>query len=895
MCPGPKSPPDCMRTVRVYWCWGSARAASPFSCSPSSCLSRRKTKMPSRRSLLALIVVLPLIAVSSAAGEVIDGYTAAGTPAHMKPSTSKPFTIALTNKASSPKPADRAKIGIPAGFVVAPGTVQASASAAGTCVASTWVADGTLIADGKINLKRPGGGGGASSLCAGGTLTVMFSATSPAEEGTYGWATALLRDTDTFLLTGPQPGVRVDGTAPIVTIDPAPQAVSSDPSPTFTFSANEAATLECKLDGGAFALCSSPKSYAPGDGLHTFTLKATDAAGNIGQATYSWRIDTVAPTIEITQSPADRTNVTSATFKFSASETASFQCKLDDGAFAACASPQVYSGLGDASHTFIVRATDEAGNTDQATDTWVIDTVAPTTTITGKPNHPSGVDSAVFQFSASEPATFQCKLDGAPFGVCASPKSYTVLADAVHTFAVRATDAAGNTSQEVTYSWLVETDLPVVTLTATPPNNSSAATFFFQANNATFQCKLDDGPFAACNSPQSYGGLPDGPHTFAVRGTGTAGTGPATIYAWTIDTTGPTTAINDRPAEPTNSRSATFAFSANEAATFQCKLDDGAFASCASPQTYSNLGDGRHTFVARASDALANTGPDAAYAWTIDTRAPTLAITSGAAGLVNNRTTSFSFSADKPATFQCNLDGRGFESCSSPASYAGLRDGDHNFAVRAIDAAGNIAAASRAWAIDATAPQTTIGSRPKAKTAARVATFAFAANEPGAFQCRLDTGSFAPCTSPKTYVRLRSGAHRFMVRAVDAAGNADTTPAVSQWTIGAAVTRSAAGTSALFAPAAGARLSRAPLLRWRAARRATYYNVQLYRAGRKVLTAWPNRTRLQLRMRWRFSGRAERLQPGVYRWYVWPGYGPATQRRYGRLLGTSTFVIRVTR
>jgi hypothetical protein len=167
-----------------------------------------------------------------------------------------------------------------------------------------------------------------------------------------------------------------------------------------------------------------------------------------------------------------------------------------------------------------------------------------------------------------------------------------------------------------------------------------------------------------------------------------------------------------------------------------------------------------------------------------------------------------------------------------------------------------------------------------------LATFAFSANEPGAFQCRLDAGSYAPCTSPKTYTRLKGGVHRFMVRAIDAAGNVDAVPAVAQWTIGTAVARNAA-VSALFAPAAGARVTRPPLLRWRAVPRASYYNVQLYRAGRKVLTAWPRRTRLQLQMRWRFNGRAERFRPGLYRWYVWPAYA---NRRFGKLVGTSTFV-----
>ena len=82
-----------------------------------------------------------------------------------------------------------------------------------------------------------------------------------------------------------------------------------------------------------------------------------------------------------------------------------------------------------------------------------------------------------------------------------------------------------------------------------------------------------------------------------------------------------------------------------------------------------------------------------------------------------------------------------------------------------------------------------------------------------------------------------------------------------------------------------------PLLRWKRVRRATYYNVQLYRKGRKVLTRWPRRASLQLRRRWRYGGKPRYLAPGRYRWYVWPGYGRRSAHKYGRLLGKSHFTV----
>ena len=96
----------------------------------------------------------------------------------------------------------------------------------------------------------------------------------------------------------------------------------------------------------------------------------------------------------------------------------------------------------------------------------------------------------------------------------------------------------------------------------------------------------------------------------------------------------------------------------------------------------------------------------------------------------------------------------------------------------------------------------------------------------------------------------------------------------------------------LVAPPGGATVRKPPLLTWTKVRRATYYNVQLYRGKRKIMTLWPLRPQLRLRASWRHAGRRYRLVPGRYRWYVWPGYGVPSKRRYGKLLGASSFVVR---
>ncbi len=99
-------------------------------------------------------------------------------------------------------------------------------------------------------------------------------------------------------------------------------------------------------------------------------------------------------------------------------------------------------------------------------------------------------------------------------------------------------------------------------------------------------------------------------------------------------------------------------------------------------------------------------------------------------------------------------------------------------------------------------------------------------------------------------------------------------------------------TGALLRPRPGQQIApTGPLtLRWIAVKRASYYNVQVIRNG-KILSVWPTRSRFQLRRTWVYKGHRYRLRPGVYHWYVWPGFGRFTAGDYGRLLGSSTFVV----
>jgi hypothetical protein len=119
--------------------------------------------------------------------------------------------------------------------------------------------------------------------------------------------------------------------------------------------------------------------------------------------------------------------------------------------------------------------------------------------------------------------------------------------------------------------------------------------------------------------------------------------------------------------------------------------------------------------------------------------------------------------------------------------------------------------------------------------------------------------------------------YKYTVNATDEAGN-----------VGAAALAVTA-TGQLTAPVPGQRVRSRPHLTWLPVKGASYYNVQLYRGGR-ILSRWPKRTSFTLPVSWSYLGRHHRLNSGSYRWYVWPGFGNPAQARYGRLLGSSSFV-----
>jgi hypothetical protein len=91
---------------------------------------------------------------------------------------------------------------------------------------------------------------------------------------------------------------------------------------------------------------------------------------------YEMHLESVPPQTAITSGPDGVTNDPTPTFTFSSEPDATFECRVDNGPYAACDSPRTTALLADGSHTFSVRAIDEVGNIDPtpATRTFTVRT-----------------------------------------------------------------------------------------------------------------------------------------------------------------------------------------------------------------------------------------------------------------------------------------------------------------------------------------------------------------------------------------------------------------------------------------------------------------------------------------------------------------------------------------
>jgi hypothetical protein len=283
-------------------------------------------------------------------------------------------------------------------------------------------------------------------------------------------------------------------------------------------------------------------------GSHTASVRAFDAAGNVAEASVTFTVQVSMPSITISAPTNGSISAsTSMTVRWTGSSAgsaiASYLIKLDSGSWTTLSSTTTsytLTGLTQGSHTVTVRAMDQAGAYKDASVTFVVDTVAPTLTITAPTSNSYVTARPIITWEGSDAssgiANYLIRRDGGTWTTLSSSSvSYTLstLSQGGHTVTVRAVDKAGNYA-DATVTFRVDSAAPSLTISA-PRNGaylySTSVTVRWQGSDYTsgisaYYIKLDSGSWTTLSSTTTsytFNGLSHSSHTVTVRAVDKAG------------------------------------------------------------------------------------------------------------------------------------------------------------------------------------------------------------------------------------------------------------------------------------------------------------------------------------------------------------------------------------
>lgn len=487
----------------------------------------------------------------------------------------------------------------------------------------------------------------------------------------------------------------------------------------------------CEWPGKAPEACSfSTANGNVGEGRYLVKVSASDKATNVSvPVIQDLIVDRTPPVITFLATPNALTNNPKADYSFNVTDdrsgVRSTECAFDNkAAYVPCVSPQSRDALAEGAHKFHVRAVDNAGNISEATHDFIIDLSAPTVMITKSPDDYTKDSTAVFEFigkDGNDPITqFECRIDGGAYTSCSSPKSYSGLADGLHTFDVVGIDRVGNRSSPASRSWYVDTKAPVITFLLKPDalSNKPDALFKYSITDvgsgvASSECSLDGAAYAACSMDMmSYANLLDGSHTFQVRATDKAGNvGLSERVTFVIDLKAPTIRLVNVPPKFSNQKDFNFTFVATDdrgISRVECRVDAGTYVVCDSVTAHMvrDLAEAGHRFAVRAVDSAGNSSAEVYYDWVVDLTPPVIAYFQfPPAAALSSAVISLGFNVTDALSgvksVECKLNGA-VTSCKAGElkTLANLPQGLHTFEVTAFDNADNRSVDSKTIAIN---------------------------------------------------------------------------------------------------------------------------------------------------------------------------------------------------
>jgi hypothetical protein len=500
--------------------------------------------------------------------------------------------------------------------------------------------------------------------------------------------------------------------------------------------------------------------------------------------------------------------------------------------------------------------------------------------------------TATFEFRSSADATdFECRLDGgAVLAACTSPATFASLEEGAHTFEVWALDSSRARSEVSEIRWTVDMTAPLLPedIVAEAASAQGAIVAFAATDN------LDPDPELVC--PYTSGStFPLGVTSLSCTATDEAGNADDDDLVITVEDTTPP-ALAFKPDVTAAQQSAGGARVDYDVPAATDKVDPSPVVSCL-PLPGSLFPLGTTPVSCTAVDAAGRTSAPEMFNVIVQV-GPTPAepqIATTVTGLTRLEDARFELTMEPGVTAECRLEGPSgggrFLPCPADGvqTYTGLADGAYLFTVQVTNSIGNVNQAAYAWVVDRTPPA------PVARFAARAAhrRVALSWTRPidtdydrvRLWRKRASAGSWRLLTRPAraaSYVDRSLVNHvryRYRIESLDRAGNVSASTALTAWP------------SPIVSPGYLEVVHSGPLIDWRAVRRATYYNMQVWRNGRKILSTWPSRSRYRLRSSWAYGDRRHRLSEGRLTVYVWAGFGPKAAVRYGPLWGRTAFVV----
>ena len=493
----------------------------------------------------------------------------------------------------------------------------------------------------------------------------------------------------------------------------------------------------------------------------TGTCQVTmDLVKNV-KASFQPNNDTEPPIVTITSPVAGFTKNNYPQLLYSVSD-GNVVTKLD-GVIVSWTSGGYLHTLSEGEHVVRVESTDGSGNLGFAEVRFTVDNIAPIINISSPVAGVTNVNRPVLNYTVSE-GTVTVKVNGYVVNKV-SGDALDTLADGYYSVQVGSTDAAGN-SAYANVTFTVDTTPPAVIISSPASGRVIANNqpyLFYTVYEGTVVVKVD-GAVVNKVSGDHLDLLADGPHTLRMESTDAAGNTGFAESNFIVDTIPPTVSITSPAAGTTNDNTPALGYTVNEGQV-TVKVDS-VIVSKVSGDSLATLPDGLHTLTVQSIDAAGNAAL-AQVQFTVDTTAPTVAITSPAAGLTKVSSPVLSYNVSD-GTVVVKVDGAVVNKVSG-STLDTLADGNHIVRVESTDAAGNFASTQRSFTVDTAAPVVAISS-PVAGTTPDHTPYLNYTSTDGTIVVKVD-GISVNTRAVSNLSALANGTHTLTVESADAAGN----------------------------------------------------------------------------------------------------------------------------